>query len=180
MLTKNQLMLIGYGNMNHNHHGKHLENHACSLFGCKPIGPNNLASNYGSNAPDQAQNKLSTGPSKQAFQSSDKMVKILPDDKPETPEGYWWCPECKEKVGPHSVPLDKRHETCGDYIQWIAFTEQAAGTSGPLLTDECREVVRLIFDELEMTCTHFPYNPPRQIKNCHECYADLKRKFLNG
>lgn len=35
------------------------------------------------------------------------------------PNGYWWCPNCKEEIGAYHVTFQEQHEDCGHPVEWI-------------------------------------------------------------
>jgi hypothetical protein len=41
----------------------------------------------------------------------------------QTPNGFWWCPHCKEEVGSYHVTYQERHESCGNGVWWIDDAE---------------------------------------------------------
>ena len=41
------------------------------------------------------------------------------DSTENMPEGYWFCPYCKEEVGGYHVTHQELHESCGMQVKWI-------------------------------------------------------------
>jgi hypothetical protein len=34
-------------------------------------------------------------------------------------QGYWWCPQCKQKIWPEEVTYEEYHEVCGTPVIWV-------------------------------------------------------------
>lgn len=48
-----------------------------------------------------------------------KMIEKAEDSTENMPEGYWFCPYCKEAVDNHNVTFHELHESCGMQVKWI-------------------------------------------------------------
>ena len=92
-------------------------------------------------------------------------------------QGYWWCPECKQKIWPEEVTYEEYHEVCGTQVIWVHLPD-------PILETLQAQVEKLKWREetilrwLDDRCC-----PPEMTGNrcrkrsCGQCFREALDKY---